>query len=486
VAPAPAAAEPAPDSSAAADSDRDDGETAWRVRHTRRSILKDLTLPADVIAGNEPPAPATTTPLDFLGRTPFSGQVDLLTSSSFNDAQQLFTPNNVPAGIANLSVTAPIGEHADWMVRGAFTQADMAAWIVSAAYQTRAPARHQYNVGLSYSTQRYDVGNPLALNASTNSRSASNVFAFDTFTLSPAVAITYGTEYARYDYLDGRGVASPRFEVALSPANRLRVRALLAEAGRAPGAEEFLPPGDTGIWLPPQRLFSPLDPDAPMRAEHTTHAALGVERDFGPATVAVSAFHQHTENQIVTVFGAELPDQPMSTVGHYFVGNAGNAIVSGCAAQVRAAITSWLRGSVEYTVTDAQLSPTTDIRYLMLTAPSTVGPRSERIHDVSTTVDAKLPETATRVIVLYRVGTGYAHPPRGGDAASDGSAVDARFDVQVRQSLPFMNFTSAKWEMLVGVRNFFHEPGADAQSAYDELLVVRPPKRIVGGLTMQF
>jgi hypothetical protein len=49
-----------------------------------------------------------------------------------------------------------------------------------------------------------------------------------------------------------------------------------------------------------------------------------------------------------------------------------------------------------------------------------------------------------------------------------------------------MNFTSAKWEMLVGVRNFFHEPGADAQSAYDELLVVRPPKRIVGGLTMQF
>ena len=40
--------------------------------------------------------------------------------------------------------------------------------------------------------------------------------------------------------------------------------------------------------------------------------------------------------------------------------------------------------------------------------------------------------------------------------------------------------------MLVGVRNFFHDPAVDGQSVYDELLVVRPPKRIVGGLTMQF
>ena len=48
-----------------------------------------------------------------------------------------------------------------------------------------------------------------------------------------------------------------------------------------------------------------------------------------------------------------------------------------------------------------------------------------------------------------------------------------------------MDFSSAKWEMLVAVRNFFRETAAD-QSIYDELLVVRPPKRIVGGLTLKF
>jgi hypothetical protein len=48
-----------------------------------------------------------------------------------------------------------------------------------------------------------------------------------------------------------------------------------------------------------------------------------------------------------------------------------------------------------------------------------------------------------------------------------------------------MNFTSAKWEMLLAVRNFFRETAA-GESIYDELLVVRPPKRVVGGVTLRF
>jgi hypothetical protein len=57
--------------------------------------------------------------------------------------------------------------------------------------------------------------------------------------------------------------------------------------------------------------------------------------------------------------------------------------------------------------------------------------------------------------------------------------------VQVRQSLPFMDFSTAKWEMLVAVRNFVREAAPD-QSVYDELLVIHPPKRVVGGLTLKF
>jgi hypothetical protein len=48
-----------------------------------------------------------------------------------------------------------------------------------------------------------------------------------------------------------------------------------------------------------------------------------------------------------------------------------------------------------------------------------------------------------------------------------------------------MNFSNARWEMLLAVRNFFRENGTE-QSVYDELLVIRPPKRVVGGVTLRF
>jgi len=106
--------------------------------------------------------------------------------------------------------------------------------------------------------------------------------------------------------------------------------------------------------------------------------------------------------------------------------------------------------------------------------------RHERVHDLTTSIEAEVPETSTRVAFLCRLSDGFARSDSGG-----GSAVDARFDVQVRQALPFMDFSSAKWEMLVAVRNFVHDAGLD-QSIYDELLVVRSPKRVVGGLTLRF
>ena len=67
----------------------------------------------------------------------------------------------------------------------------------------------------------------------------------------------------------------------------------------------------------------------------------------------------------------------------------------------------------------------------------------------------------------------------------DAAGFGARFDVRVTQALPFMNFRTSQWEMLVGVRNLFHETFENT-SIYDELLVVRPPKRLIGGLTVKF
>jgi len=480
----PAAYEP--DGGAAEPASRgtgDESEMAWRLRHARRGILKDTTLP-DVVVVEERPTEGGSFArfaTGFFADTPFSGQLNLLTTSSFDTPEQLFAPDNLARGIAYVRLGAPAGTSADWTIRGALNQADISSWILAGSYATRRPARHGYDVGMSYSTQRYDGGNPLALRDVTDgSRNAGAMYAFDTFAVTPALSVTYGARYARYDYLDNRSLLSPRVELTVTPDEHTRLSAGMSRRAQAPGAEEFLPPTDSGIWLPPQRTFSSIKPSGRFQAEHATRVAVEVERDIAGSTVAVGAFRERVDDQLVTLFGLDLPQQPSAKVGHYVVGNAGDVSAAGCTAEFRT-IRSRVSGSVAYSMTNAMLEPAGHVGYLVLFAPSTVRSETERIHDVSTSIETRVPETSTRVLVLYRVSNAFA---RAGEDA-DRPGLDSRFDVQVRQELPFLNFTNAKWEMLVAVRNFFRDTAAD-QTVYDELLVVRPPKRIVGGVTMRF
>jgi Carboxypeptidase regulatory-like domain len=482
-----------------ADSNDNHSETAWRLRHARRGILKDASVPFDLFADNND-HPGGVTPVDLLSRavgsparmatsffsdTPFSGQLNLLTTGTFNVPQQLFSADNAPRNVAYVRVGAPVGDRGDWTVRGALTQTDMSSWIVAGSYATRAPARHRYDVGMSYSTQRYDDGSPVSRNGFADlARSAGTVFGFDSFSLSPAVTLTYGTSYSRYDYLDDRDLLSPRVELTLSTAANFRISAEASRRALAPGAEEFLPPAETGIWMPAQRTFSSLGPVDRFEAERTTHMGLGIERDFGVSTVSFRAFSQQTDGQLMTLFDAQLPDEPAAAAGHYFVGNVGDARATGCTAEFRTLIAGRIHGSVSYSFADAELMPAGDVRYLVLLAPSTLRPAHEAIQDLSTRLETNVPETSTRVLILYRVSNGFARAASDVDLASR-PGLDGRFDVQVRQSLPFMNFSSARFEMLLAVRNFFRETSPD-QSIFDELLVVRPPKRLVGGVTLHF
>jgi hypothetical protein len=481
----------------------DTEEVRWRLRHTRRSVLKTTTMfgewladgwtnsadlfgSADLI-GRAVAAPARVA-TNFFAETPFSGQVNLLTASSFERPEQLFSPGSFSRGIARIahvSVGAPVGDQGDWAISGALTQADISAWIVAGSYATRAPAAHRYDVGLSYSTQRYLGGNPLALRGVADvTRNAGALHGFDTFTVSPALTLTYGARYARYDYLAHRALVSPRVTATLKPADGLRMGVMLSRSAHAPGAEEFLPPGDTGIWLPPQRTFSSLKPARPLEAERATQLAVEVEHDIAGSTIAVRAFRQQVADQLLTLFGLDLPEQPVATLGHYFVGNAGSVRTAGGVAEFRTGWAGRIKGSISYSLVQAELDPASDLHYVFLLTNAAPPPEVERIHDVATTIQADVPETSTRVLVVYRASNAFAE--RATDAGDEGgSGLDYRFDVQVRQALPFMSFSNAKWEMLLAVRNFFRE-AVDDQSFYGELLVIRPPKRIVGGVTLHF
>ena len=483
---------PVPESSDAA---RSDSEVTWRLRHLRRGVLRDASVPGDLLfvedetddrdARSGLASRALSSPARFatslLADLPLTGQFQFLTTNSFDTPQQMLIGTSMARGIAFVKLGAPVGDRGDWTVRGAVTEADIASWFVAGAYKTRGTPRRIHDIGMSYSIQHYVGGNPLALRSVTDgSRNAGTVYAFETFTFTPALAVTYGGRYARYDYLDQRDLVSPRAALSLGQPGGTRISLAVSSRADAPGAMEFLPPGENGLWLPPQRTFSPLDPGGSLRAERSTQVEAGIERAFGPTTFAVRGFRQHVDDQMVTVFGVDAPEFPGSRNGHYVVGTAGDVDAAGGSVAVRSALGSRVRGTVAYSLATAQIAPALagGLDYTLLSGSS--GLRGQ-VHDVSASIEADVPETATRVLVFYRVGNGYARDRP--DAELLG--LDSRFDVQVRQALPFLNFTSARWEMLVAIRNFFRDPESD-QSIYDELLTVRAPKRLVGGVSLHF
>ena len=465
-------------------------EAAWRMRHQRRSVLKDAQTAMAALGGE---GSVVGDSLSGLGRAvggsarlatalltdlPLSGQFNLLTTTSFHHPEDLFAfSGNTPRGVAFISLEAP-GAQGDWRVRGTITQGDVASWIVAASYRRDERAAHRYEAGVSYATQRYLGGNAEALAAiREGSRNVGSMYAYDDWAVTDRIRLGYGAKYASHDYLLDSDLLSPRASITVQPLERdsLRVRASISHRETAAGVEEFLPPA-VGLWLPPERTFSHVSREV-FRPERLDVVELAAEREWrGGVVIGVRAFTQRVDDQLITLFGVGVADAPES-VGHYQVGSAGGFEARGWGVSVSRDLGTGLRAAVDYTTVDSErrrLSPDADaltpVEAVMLAAERT-------IHDLTASVESTVPRTATRILVLYKINNGF-----GADAPV---LATARFNVQVNQSLPFMNFMNAQWEMLAAVSNVFREEMADS-SVYDEMFVVSPPKRVLGGVTVRF
>jgi outer membrane receptor protein involved in Fe transport len=363
------------------------------------------------------------------------------------------------------------------------SQSDVSAWVLAGSFTSRIATSHDSGFGVSYSTQQYQNKNarPVSLaSVADETRTVGEIYGSDRWTVSPTLALEYGARYAHYDYLRHRSLLSPRAGVTLTPFTNTRVIANVAQRMLAPGAEEFLPAATVGPWLPPERIFTPFEGEN-FRVERARFYDVGVEHEFdGTYVVGVRRFQQRVDNQMATLFGLPGGGGPKSP-GHYAVANAGALDAEGWAVRVSSAPSPHIRGSVDYSITHAQWVSRGDMAAIAVWAPAAIRPRNEEVHNLTTSLETSVPQTATRVFLLYKVNNAFA---RGDDPTHP--ALDYRFDVQVNQALPFMPFSgAARWEVLVGLRNLFRDPN-DAGSIYDELLVVRPPKRVVGGVLIRF
>lgn len=466
---------------------RDESPLAWRLRRLTRSVLKDDTgaVGGDARAWNGAPSDQ-----NFLARAfdvsarlaanvisdwPLTGQVNFLTATAYDDSGEMvaFGP---ATGAAFFSVGAPVGTAGDWSARASMNSSDVTSWTMAGDYRSRATAAHQMAFGVAYSLQAYRGGNVAALQAVPDGhRKVAAIYGSHEFAVAPGLTVGYGARYEHFDYLGGHGLVSPslRTTFALTPTTRVYARASVRNI--APGAEEFVPPADA--WVPPQRTFATLTGKR-FDTEQVRHGEVGVTRSFGETALSLAAFVQTVDDQLVTVFGAADPGRLIAAGGHYAVASAGDAVMQGWRLGLERRFLPHVYGKASYSALAARWSaaPDADRRALAAAAPEALTPDS-LVHDLDLTLDAEMPQTDTRLYVLYRVSTGFTDMP----AVPMGNG---RFDVQLRQGLP-LSGRVGEWEMLVGVRSLFRSSLED-RSMFDELLVVRAPKRVVCGLQVRF
>jgi hypothetical protein len=403
--------------------------------------------------------------------------VDFLTTGSLS-ASGALAPLEWPRGVAYVVFGAPVGTQGDWTVRAALTAGDLTSWTFLGEYQARAERAHAFRTGIAYSAQVLTT-DPASLTLATLpvSRRVGGVYLADRWTMAPGLELDYGGQLDRYDYLADPTLVSASMGVRASIAPRTTIVASVAPRMIAPGADQFVPPATSGVWLPPERTFSPLDPADLLRPEHvarydaTLEARLRSGED-GPILRA-GRFAEVVTNQLATFLG--LPEA--ATTGHNFVGSPGDVRVDGWVLGMAGPISKYLHGTVDYRATRADWMGQRAL--LRQIEPSAAGrSRALAAHDVTTSLQATVPMTATHVSVAYRFNSRFARLSR--EAAPAG-----RYDIEVAQQLPFQPLGRGELNILLSARTLLRELGGNA-AYYDELLTVDPPLRITCGLQMRF
>ena len=381
--------------------------------------------------------------------------------------------------MAFFAVGSPVGQHGDWAARVAMNSGDVSSWTMAGDYTTRATARHRLTLGMTYSLQRYEGGTFSPLQAVPDGhRKVAAIAARHDVALTQRWSIGYGARYEHYDYLDGYGLVSPSVKAVFTPVPELRFHAgpRSSRSLRAPrsSCRRLMRSGCRRSGRSRRSATAGSRPRACCSTE------LGATRQLRGLSIGVRGFRQAIDDQQVTVFGVADPVRLIAAGGHYSVAVAGDARLHGWGVRVEHALSPYVRGSVDYALVETdwdQPSPA-NIRALAAVAPRALRQADERLHDLTTSIEARDSRTSTRFLALYKLNSGFAGDPHVLQSA------DARFDMQLRQGLPFIN-GAGDWEMLVGVRSLFRT-SFDDRSFYDELLVVRPPKRVMGGLQVRF
>jgi hypothetical protein len=488
---APAAPAPAAETPATAERAGDShSEIAWRLRHLPRTVLRDVSHDPVTASTTVVTGPSSVADRLFLGSvrqtasffadTAFTAQVNLLASTTMSPAGVI--PAASSRGVADVVIGAPVGTAGDWTVRAAVGSDDAGSWTLTGDYRARPEHAHGVRLGVSYGAQSYVTGPALpARNLTSSSRSAGGVRVSDRWRGGAGrFELDYGGRLDRYDYLVEPVLAGGHAKVRARAIGQTVLVAGLSRDMVAPGADQFQPPSAPGPWLPPTRTFSPLLQRDGLNPEDVRTIAAGVEQRFGfglHGSARIEWFSQRVSDQLATLFGLD----EASEIGHYYVATPGSLRMDGWRARVSGDLHEHLHGSVALVSGRAEWTPRPGAwMALHREAPAVVRRGIDAVADLQSSLAVDVPATSTSVAFDYRMSLARRQEPN----VSARVVRIARINLELRQQLPYQPRHSGEWTVLFTFRTLMHD--RDGGSIYDELLTVRPPARMTGGLQVRF
>jgi hypothetical protein len=222
----------------------------------------------------------------------------------------------------------------------------------------------------------------------------------------------------------------------------------------------------------PDMAFAVMRED--LRAERSMHYELALDQALGAATVSARTFYEGVDDQLVNAFSGPSEARTLRIV------NGGALAARGMGLTVARRFGAAFSGSLSYTYGHSWRREPAVVEEAGV-LPDLFAYHDADFHDLVTRLETFIDCTDTRVIAFYRLNN--LLPEVEGKRAE--AVANTRFDVQLRQGLPFLGtLTRAEWEFLLAVRNLFYETGEGA--ILDEVAVLNPPKRVLGGISVRF
>jgi hypothetical protein len=445
-----------------------DRELKWLLRHKRRSVLEargaEAGEPAAQAIGQSPNLLESLVPwIPELG-----GAVEVTASpSTFGTPSQARGLDLGAPRLGALKLNGKLSESSSWTLGGLLADSESATWRMAAEFVVEPAEGHQLQAGAGYGTRFLQPGFASAGEGRLDNRTVGAVFVHERWQIDDRLAVEGGARYSYIGFVGDKSSFSPTVGVEFLAGRRTRLRGEFSSRTLTPGGDLL-----TLSTLQAAPAMAIALVGAEVRPERVQRQELGIEQGVGSsAAVGAYLFRESVDDRLINEM------QPAR--GTLRILNGRGLVAQGGALSVSSRLGDFVKSSISYTYGRSSPSlngaePGFSARYVDWALASA----DTSFHDVVARVETFVDWSGTRVIAYYRWN---ACQPDGPTSP----LVSQRFDVRLQQGLPFLSgMTRADWEVLLAFRNMFYE--ASEAGLLDEVAVVNPPKRVVGGISVRF